>query len=453
MPATEVFVGSPAPDFELPCTGGAGVASCRAALADYRGKWLVLVFYPRDFSLVCPTELTALSDRIDEFHRNECELLGISVDSVESHARWLATPISEGGLGGLSFPLASDEDGSVAGAYGVYAEEQKVCQRGLFIIDPEGTVQCQTVHNHKVGRGTDELLRVLAALRTGGLCSADWSGESPLDPVRLLEPGRVVSHYRIEELVGSGTFGAVFRAHDMTLERTVALKVLKPEALRSPNIVLVEARSAAALNHANVCTIYAVDDSAGIPVIAMEFLSGQPLSHLLAGGALTPDRAAALGRQIALGLADAHAHGISHGDLKPANIMITDDDIAKILDFGLARREEGVVPSDTAVSVDGSEIRGITGTVAYMSPEQARGKRATPQSDAFSFGLILYEMATGQKIVAGDFLEALSVIHTIDPERFASDVSEPFAQVLREALMPDAAERTITMKEIAERLA
>src|SRR6478672_4094899 len=120
------LVGSLAPDFSLPCTPIQGSGASKVSLADYRGRWLMLMFYPRDFSLVCPTELTALSARISEFVKRGCELLGISTDSVDTHEQWIASPRSQGGLGGLEFPLASDVDGAVCRAYGVYLEWQKL---------------------------------------------------------------------------------------------------------------------------------------------------------------------------------------------------------------------------------------------------------------------------------------------------------------------------------------
>ena len=132
------LIGNPAPPFDLPCTRFPDPSRTRVTLEDYRGRWLLLVFYPRDFSLVCPTELIGLSQRFDEFAEQDCELLGISCDTVESHERWMATPMARGGLGGLKFPLASDLDGAVARAYGVYQERQQIAVRGLFIIDPEG---------------------------------------------------------------------------------------------------------------------------------------------------------------------------------------------------------------------------------------------------------------------------------------------------------------------------
>lgn len=448
-------MGSLAPDFQLPCTPRPETGEERVSLADYRGRWLAVIFYPRDFSLVCPTELTALNGRIDDFRRQGCELLGISSDSVESHRRWIDTPPAQGGLGGLAFPLASDADGAVCRAYGVFLQQQHVALRGLFIIDPNGVLQYQVVHNLSVGRRSEEVLRVLAALQTGGLCAEGWNpAQATLDAPRRLGPGSVVSHYRIERQVGSGTFSAVFRAEDTTLERTVALKVMKPDSPVPASAVLAEARAAAALNHPNVCTIYSVDEDEGVPVIAMEYLSGRPLSKHVAAGPLLPEAASSIARQIASGMAAAHAQGVTHGDLKPANVFVTDAGLVKILDFGLARRETlDDDPDATADLAPGAE-GAVTGTPSYMSPEQAGGFAPTAASDVFALGAMLYEMLTGrQAFSGGNVLQTLRRIRDVDPERLAGDVSEPFASLLAEMLARDAADRTITMPEVAERLA
>src|SRR5262245_40234874 len=172
--APAVCVGTRAPDFTLPCTTGADGRQ-QASLDDYRDRWVMLLFYPRDFSMVCPTELTALSRQIDEFARRDCDILGISTDMVETHESWIATPRHQGGLGGLDFPLASDVDGSVSRTYGVYLPRQHMALRGVFIIDPNGVLQYQLVHNLSVGRRSDEMLRVLDGLQTGGLCPEDWA--------------------------------------------------------------------------------------------------------------------------------------------------------------------------------------------------------------------------------------------------------------------------------------
>ncbi len=154
----------------------------------------------------------------------------------------MATPVAKGGLGGLNFPLASDEDASVARAFGVYREDKHVPARGLFIIDPEGLIQYHVVHNLSVGRRSQEVLRVLAALQTGGLCREEWmADDQTLDPFEALRPGRYFSHYLIEAEVGSGTFARVYRARDLQLDRPVALKVFKPDCPVTPSAALAEA--------------------------------------------------------------------------------------------------------------------------------------------------------------------------------------------------------------------
>jgi peroxiredoxin 2/4 len=143
-------------------------------LDDYKGRWLVLLFYPLDFTFVCPTELTSFSDRYDDFEGIGAAVIGVSTDSVHSHRAWLKTPRDKGGVEGLRYPLASDITKSVARDYGVLIEDKGVALRGLFVIDPEGTLRYAVIHDLNVGRSADETLRVIQALQTGGLCQADW---------------------------------------------------------------------------------------------------------------------------------------------------------------------------------------------------------------------------------------------------------------------------------------
>lgn len=452
------LIGNPAPAFDLACTRLTDHGRDRVALPDYRGRWLILVFYPHDFSLVCPTELVGLSQRFEEFGDHGCELLGVSGDSVESHERWIATPRAQGGLGGLNFPLASDPAGAAARAYGVYHEGKGVAMRGLFIIDPEGIVQYQVVHNLSVGRRSQEVLRVLQALQSGGLCREDWMADDPaLDPYAAVRPGRYFSRYHIEDEVGSGTFAKVYRARDLQLDRPVALKVFKPDCPVTPSVALAEARAAAALNHPNVCTIYTVDDTAGVPIIAMEYIPGRPIGQIADGAGLPPELLHSIARQLAAGMAAAHGAGIVHGDLKPENVMVADDGLVKILDFGLARRLRGKPP---AVDDDTAELglaelgQGLFGTPRYLSPEQVRGEPATPASDVFSLGVILYELATGQTAFPGpNLLQVLDQIRSVEPEALAARVPEPFAGLLRDVLIPDPDRRTMTMRDLVEILA
>jgi serine/threonine protein kinase len=382
-------------------------------------------------------------------------VLGISTDSVATHERWIETPPAQGGLGGLSFPLAGDEDGTVCRAYGVYAERQDVALRGLFLIDPNGVLQYQVVHSLSVGRNTDEILRVLEGLQMGGLCPGDWQrGEPGLDASQVLGPNRVIGPYRIEAELGKGSFGTVFRARDVTLDRDVALKVLRPGSEVSAAALLAEARAAAALNHPNVCIIHAVDSSLGAPMIVMEYVAGQPLSQLLSDGPMAQEQAAALTRQVALAIAAAHAQGVVHGDLKPANILVTPVGAVKVVDFGMARRSSAPVQGEETGLWTPSQVGNISGTPAYMAPEQARGEPATPASDVFSLGVILLELITGRRARAeGNMLELLHRIDREDLTRQVVQTPEPMADVLRLALAVAPAERRITMAQIAERLA
>jgi alkyl hydroperoxide reductase subunit AhpC len=170
-------VGQPAPAFTLASTKGATSPKDlgkEISLSDYKGKWLIFFFYPLDFTFVCPTEILALSDRLDEFKDLDCEIVGASTDSVHSHFAWINTPRDKNGIAGTAYPLVADYTKEVARAYGVLNEQTGAAQRGLFIIDPDGVLRYSVVTNDNVGRSVEETLRVLQALQTGGLCSADW---------------------------------------------------------------------------------------------------------------------------------------------------------------------------------------------------------------------------------------------------------------------------------------
>jgi peroxiredoxin 2/4 len=167
-------VGQKAPDFAMPTTKDMEALDKVAKLSDYQGKWLVLFFYPLDFTFVCPTEIRGFNSRLDEFRKAGAEILGVSVDSVYSHRAWVRTSQADGGIGGLEYPLASDITKQVSRDYGVLIEDQGIALRGLFIIDQEGILRYQVVSDLNVGRSVDETLRVLQALQTGGLCPIDW---------------------------------------------------------------------------------------------------------------------------------------------------------------------------------------------------------------------------------------------------------------------------------------
>lgn len=168
------MVGQKAPDFCMETTKNIETLDHKAKLSDYQGKWLVMFFYPLDFTFVCPTEIRGFNTRLGEFEALDAAVLGVSVDSVFCHRAWINTPVEENGLGGLGYPLASDMTKQVSRDYGVLVEDKGVALRGLFIVDPEGVLRYQVICDLNVGRSIDETLRVLQALQSGGLCPLEW---------------------------------------------------------------------------------------------------------------------------------------------------------------------------------------------------------------------------------------------------------------------------------------
>ena len=220
-----------------------------------------------------------------------------------------------------------------------------------------------------------------------------------------IEPGAVLGPYEIEEAIGAGGMGEVYRARDTRLDRSVAIKVLAPHLAESPEHrqrLEREAKAVSSLSHPHICQLYDVGHENGVDFLVMEFIEGETLADRLVRGALPVDEVLRYGVQIADAMEKAHRRGIVHRDLKPANVMLTAEG-AKLLDFGLARTDGAVGGSDADLTVSPTVSKPLTaagtliGTYQYMAPEQLEGKSSDARTDIFALGAVLYEMATGRR--------------------------------------------------------
>ena len=271
-------------------------------------------------------------------------------------------------------------------------------------------------------------------------------------PVRILKPGTLVAgKYKIIEEIGAGGMGIVYKAEYIKLKRCVALKFLPPHLMVSPELkerFLIEAQAAAALSHPNICVIHEIGEDQDRSFIAMEYVEGETLRDKVKKGPLKPEEAVDIILQVAAGLAEAHGKGIIHRDIKSANIMVTEKGQAKIMDFGLAKLQGGASLTRTQTTI---------GTVAYMSPEQARGDDLDRRTDIWSLGVVLYEMLTGKLPFQGEHDQTViyAIIHK-EPEsliKIRPSLAAELEHIVFQALTKKAADRYRTMEEFREDLA
>jgi Flp pilus assembly protein TadD/predicted Ser/Thr protein kinase/TolB-like protein len=277
------------------------------------------------------------------------------------------------------------------------------------------------------------------------------------------EPAQTLSHYHLLEKIGEGGMGVVWKAQDTVLDRIVAIKVLPADTARDERrrrMFLEEARLASSVSDARIAQVYELGRQGSLDFIVMEYVDGKPLSQILHGRPLPPEKVASLGEQVARALSRTHRKGLLHRDLKPANILVTPEGEVKVVDFGLASLYS---QSDSSLSTEPedpptpssakSDRHGLAGTLAYMSPEQVKGITLDPRSDVFSLGAVLYEMTTGQRpfsgATRGDTLREVLRAHPVPVHELVPKVPLDLDRIIAKALAPQREERYQTMEDLA----
>jgi serine/threonine-protein kinase len=265
--------------------------------------------------------------------------------------------------------------------------------------------------------------------------------------------GTVFNQYRLEELLGQGSSGIVYRAKDLRLLRQVALKILRPDVQENQaawGTLLREARAISRLNHAYCCTIYEVAEDHELFYIAMEYVAGHRLKDLIPSGGLAKEQMLAYGAQITAALAHAHEHGVIHGDVKSSNVLINLSGDIKMIDFGLAlRRRQQQIEKADASSLSYHDVGRTGGTLAYSAPEILRGEQANVQSDIWALGTLLYEMATGKFPFTGRTCFEISMaIMVEDPQPFSRQTDPRLWGIVHRCLQKDCAHRYAAAQEV-----
>jgi eukaryotic-like serine/threonine-protein kinase len=272
-----------------------------------------------------------------------------------------------------------------------------------------------------------------------------------------LEPGAILSHYRLLEKIAEGGMGVVWKAEDNVLGRTVAMKLLPTDLSRDHDrrlAFLNEARLASQVSNPHCVQVYEFNREGDLDFIVMEYVEGEPLNKILNGHALPPEKVAVIGHQLARALSVAHRKGLLHRDLKPSNILVTSQDEVKVADFGLATLLEPRNPMSASSDTTGGVERGeFVGTLHYMSPEQATGSNLDPRSDIFSLGVVLYEMTTGRRPflggTSGEVLTGILRGETTRVQHLVPKVPLDLDRIVHKALATHRADRYQTMDDLA----